>query len=58
MKKYSNARMSDVISSAQSNETRCPGKASAEVLTEVGFTDLSDSDEMTDLPWSDCQNGF
>ena len=46
--------MSDVISSAQSNETRCPGKASA----EIGFTDLSDSDEMTDLPRSDCQNGF
>lgn len=50
--------MSDVISSAQSNKTRCPGKASAEVLTEVGFTDLSDSDGMTDLPRSDCQNGF
>ena len=50
--------MSDVISSAQSIKTRCPGKASAEVLTEVGFTDLSDSDEMTDLPRSDCQNGF
>ena len=41
------------------NETRCPSWSEAGLASEVGFTDLSDSDEMTDLPWAlrtFCQN--